>query len=176
MKRLDPQSTTCFCILSKIFSRKAAVIYSDPLAVEIQDEWDRNKSYPKESQRAASPIHTQILVHGSSEEREPCTKRTSHEVVTCQHRGCYCRVSVGQVIQDRVEEEECPNTEPCATDDWHNPMLVASAPAKLDGQISHGRFQLEGRCLIPRINKSVLQTRPRMLPAVVPPVSILRWR
>ena len=77
-----------------------------------QNERNRNESDGNERQRAARPIDTQVRVHRVREQRESRTESGSHEVVAGEHRRCVVWVSVGEVIQDTVEEQERADGEP----------------------------------------------------------------
>lgn len=84
-----------------------AVVLAKRLTVLDQDERNRNKRNGQETKQTGSPANTKLVVHGPREQWETSTKRRSHKVVAGKDGCSILRVCVGEVVEDRVEQEDC---------------------------------------------------------------------
>jgi hypothetical protein len=93
----------------QIMSRPLTM-FPNPLTIFIQHERDRNKRHTYKRQRRTSPIHTKIVKHGSSEQREPSAETAAHEIVARIGGGCVFGICIADVVENGVEEEEGADT------------------------------------------------------------------
>lgn len=95
---------------------------ADLLAIEVQDERDRNERNRQEPQRRAGPVHTQIIVHRRGEQGEARTKRGPHEVIPGQDGRRILGVRIAQVGQDSIEEQHRTHGEEAGPNDRRDPV------------------------------------------------------
>ncbi len=96
--------------------------HSNTPSKDIQDKRIRNKEHRQAAQECTRPAHAEVMKHGSSEQRKACSKRGSHEVISCQGGGCVFRIRVRQVGKDAVENEAAADGKEHGGYDGDNPV------------------------------------------------------
>lgn len=123
---------------------------SQPLTIFIQNKRNWNKCHAQESKQTARPINAQARIHRIREQREPSTKRTAEEIITREHTRRVRRVSIRQVRQHRLKQQQGGDTKHARSDDGHNPVYRLARgptePEQTDGHeeaAEHGRLKAD---------------------------------
>ena len=123
------------------------------LAYEVKHEGKGQESQRDETEKGSAPVDLEVHVQTVRDQRHSGTECTPDEIVLercvtagvstsvtvqsnrnqthrCQNTGRIGRVRVGQVVDDRVEQERGSNTEESGRNDRSHPVSPSASPCE----------------------------------------------